>query len=280
MLIAETKNDLNAHLNGLDSRLHKIGFVPTMGALHPGHISLIQESKKQGHFTVCSIFVNPTQFNNASDLNNYPRTLQKDLEMLRNAGCDLVFTPSVEEIYPTEDTRVFDFGQLESILEGAFRPGHFNGVAKVVSILFDLVKPHVAYFGKKDYQQLLIVKELVKKLQLPIEIIGCPIIREADGLAMSSRNMRLNDEERKAAKLIPEALQKAKVMKAAGISAAEIKQTVKETFAHNSIYRFEYFEICNPDDLQSITKLESSTKAIGLIACFVGQIRLIDNSEL
>ena len=194
MLIFDTKSALNAHLESIKSQNIQIGFVPTMGALHPGHTSLIDLSKKRGLFTICSIFVNPTQFNDQNDLKNYPRTPEKDLEMLKLAGCDAVFMPSVSEIYPKEDKRQFDFGHLDTILEGAHRPGHFLGVAKVVSILFDIVKPHIAFFGSKDYQQVMVIKELVRQLKLSIEIVPCPIIREADGLAMSSRNMRLNKE--------------------------------------------------------------------------------------
>ncbi|MFO0356039.1 MAG: pantoate--beta-alanine ligase [Sphingobacteriaceae bacterium] len=280
MLIFDTKSALNAHLESIKSQNIQIGFVPTMGALHPGHTSLIDLSKKRGLFTICSIFVNPTQFNDQNDLKNYPRTPEKDLEMLKLAGCDAVFMPSVSEIYPKEDKRQFDFGHLDTILEGAHRPGHFLGVAKVVSILFDIVKPHIAFFGSKDYQQVMVIKELVRQLKLSIEIVPCPIIREADGLAMSSRNMRLNKEEREAAKLIPVLLNEAKRMKLAGKSLQEIKLMVNERLNGNQIYKLDYFEICDPNNLNLLNEVKPNTPSIALIACFVGQIRLIDNLPL
>lgn len=280
MLIFDTKSALNAHLESIKSQNIQIGFVPTMGALHPGHTSLIDLSKKRGLFTVCSIFVNPTQFNDQNDLKNYPRTPEKDLEMLKSAGCDAVFMPSVSEIYPKEDTRQFNFGHLDNILEGAHRPGHFLGVAKVVSILFDIVKPHIAFFGSKDYQQVMVIKELVRQLKLFIEIVPCPIIRESDGLAMSSRNMRLNKEEREAAKLIPVLLNEAKRMKLAGKSLQEIKLMVNDRLNANQIYKLDYFEICDPNNLHLLNEVDPAKQSIALIACFVGQIRLIDNLPL
>jgi pantoate--beta-alanine ligase len=280
MLIFDTKSALNAHLESIKSQNIQIGFVPTMGALHPGHISLIDLSKKRGLFTVCSIFVNPTQFNDQNDLKNYPRTPEKDLEMLKLAGCDAVFMPSVSEIYPKEDKRQFDFGHLDTILEGAHRPGHFLGVAKVVSILFDIVKPHIAFFGSKDYQQVMVIKELVRQLNLPIEIVPCPIIREEDGLAMSSRNMRLSAEERQAAKLLPTILQKAKNLKMAGSTLQEIKTMVDDSLKGNSLYKLDYFEICDPNNLNLLNEVKPNTPSIALIACFVSQIRLIDNLPL
>ncbi|MBK7816277.1 MAG: pantoate--beta-alanine ligase [Sphingobacteriaceae bacterium] len=248
-----------------------------MGALHAGHISLINESKKQGLFTVCSIFVNPTQFNDKKDLENYPRTPQADIEMLRQSGCDALFMPTTEEVYPKEDVRIFNFGELETVLEGAHRPGHFNGVAKVVSILFDKVHPDVAFFGSKDYQQVMIVKALVKQLNLPIEIVPCSIIREPDGLAMSSRNMRLTKEEREAAKLIPLLLNESKLLFKAQKPILEIKAFIASKLAQKSIYKLEYFEICNSESLQILTDKKEVKQGIALIACFVGNIRLIDN---
>lgn len=280
MLIFDTKSALNAHLESIKSQNIQIGFVPTMGALHPGHTSLIDLSKKRGLYTVCSIFVNPTQFNDQNDLKNYPRTPEKDLEMLKLAGCDAVFMPSVSEIYPKEDIRKFDFGHLDTILEGAHRPGHFLGVAKVVSILFEIVKPHIAFFGSKDYQQVMVIKELVKQLHLPIEIVPCPIIRESDGLAMSSRNMRLNKEEREAAKLIPALLEEAKRMKLAGNSLEDIKLMVQNKLKTNTLYKLDYFEICDPNNLNLLNEVKPNTNSIALTACFVGQIRLIDNLPL
>ncbi|MBK6522778.1 MAG: pantoate--beta-alanine ligase [Sphingobacteriaceae bacterium] len=277
MLIFERNSELKIHLDRIRAESRQIGFVPTMGALHAGHISLINESKKQGLFTVCSIFVNPTQFNDKKDLENYPRTPQADIEMLRQSGCDALFMPTTEEVYPKEDVRIFNFGELETVLEGAHRPGHFNGVAKVVSILFDKVHPDLAFFGSKDYQQVMIVKALVKQLNLPIEIVPCSIIREPDGLAMSSRNMRLTKEEREAAKLIPLLLNESKIFFKAQKPILEIKAFIASKLAQKSIYKLEYFEICNSESLQILTDKKEVKQGIALIACFVGNIRLIDN---
>ncbi len=277
MLIFKGNIDLIKHLNEIRAKREKIGFVPTMGALHEGHISLINESKKHGLYTVCSIFVNPTQFNDKKDLENYPRTEEKDVEMLRNNGCDVVFIPSEKEIYPKEDKRVFKFGELDHLLEGAHRPGHFEGVGKVVSILFDIVKPDISFFGSKDYQQVMVIRSLVDQLKLPVKIVACPIIREPDGLAMSSRNMRLTPTEREAAKLIPLLLNEAKTMKKAQRSISEIKAFISQKFAQNPIYRLEYFEICDPNTLQILSDKSEVNSGIALIACFVGKIRLIDN---
>src|ERR1035437_3648920 len=210
MTICGTIIEVNRLVSESRNSGKRIGFVPTMGALHEGHLSLLEAAKKECEITICSIFVNPTQFNDKNDLIRYPRMPEKDCRMLENNGCDIVFMPSVEEIYPQTDTRIFDFGKLDKVLEGAHRPGHFNGVAQVVSRLFEIVKPDKAFFGLKDYQQVLIIKNLVELLHLPIEIIACPILREPDGLAMSSRNMLLSAEERKAASLIPKLMQEAK----------------------------------------------------------------------
>lgn len=280
MLIFKRIADLTAHLSEVRNNNLTIGFVPTMGALHQGHLSLIETSLNDGHYTVCSIFVNPAQFNDSSDLAKYPRTVEKDTEMLQNACCNVLFLPEVSEIYPGEDRRVFHFGHLDEILEAKFRPGHFNGVAKVVSILLNIVEPHTAYFGSKDYQQLLIVKELVKQLNLPVIIKPCAIVREKDGLAMSSRNMRLSSAEREAAALIPQLLYKAAAMKKECADIAAIKQQVTEALSHNELYKLEYFEICHPDTLLPLERLHSSDKALALIACFIGPVRLIDNLNI
>lgn len=277
MLIFETKHALNAHLESIKSEKKQIGFVPTMGALHHGHTSLIIESKNKGLYTVCSIFVNPTQFNDKKDLQNYPRTPKKDIEILKQAKCDVLFMPSEEEMYPDVDNRIFKFGHLDTVLEGKHRPGHFLGVAKIVSILFEAVKPDYAFFGSKDYQQVMVIAELVKQLQLNVKIVPCPIIREIDGLAMSSRNMRLSAEERKAATIIPQLLNDIKIQKSEGKSIAEMKKYVSEILQKDSIYKLEYFEICNPQNLIILDFLPQNEKGIALIACFVGNIRLIDN---
>jgi pantoate--beta-alanine ligase len=253
-----------------------IGFVPTMGALHQGHISLIQLSKERTSYTVCSIFVNPTQFNNKSDLIHYPRTPDADIKLLQEAGCDVLYMPEVGDVYPKNDNRIFNFGYLDSILEGATRPGHFNGVGQVVSILLLGVKPDKSYFGSKDYQQVMVVKSLVEQLNLPVEIIACPILREADGLAMSSRNTRLTPIERQIASFIPQWMQEAIVVaKEKDIDAA--KQFMSERISKVPEMKLDYYEVCDADTLESISVIKSNQKAITLIAVFVGNIRLIDN---
>lgn len=253
-----------------------IGFVPTMGALHQGHISLIELSKQQTTFTVCSIFVNPTQFNNNADLTHYPRTPEADIKLLEAAGCDVLYMPEVSDVYPENDTRKFDFGYLDNILEGATRPGHFNGVGQVVSILLEGVKPDKAYFGSKDYQQVMVVKSLVKQLNLHVDIIPCPILREPDGLAMSSRNVRLNEQERLEAAAIPEMMKLGnQILKLYGI--AETKKYIISVVATIPNMKLDYYEVCDAETLEAISEIKPNQKAISLIAVFVGNIRLIDN---
>ncbi len=253
-----------------------IGFVPTMGALHQGHISLIVQSKKECDISVCSIFVNPTQFNNANDLSRYPRTPELDIQLLEQVGCDVLYMPDVKDIYPTTDTRQFNFGYLDTILEAEHRPGHYNGVGQVVSILLKGIEPDKAFFGSKDYQQVMVVKSLVDQLNLPVEIISCPILRENDGLAMSSRNMLLTLEERKIAKLVPKMMEESReIAKKNGISAA--KSYIHNEVAKVSIMKLDYYEVCNADTLEPLTALKPTQQAISLIAVFVGNIRLIDN---
>ena len=280
MVIITNKTQLSGILDDYRQKGKVIGFVPTMGALHEGHLSLLKKSIENSDVSVCSIFVNPTQFNDKADLERYPRMPEKDAHMLEKAGCNILFLPEVKEIYPEQDKRVFHFGNLDKILDGAHRPGHFNGVAQVVSILFDIVKPDKAFFGEKDYQQLLIIKDLTQQLKLKIEVIGCPIFREADGLAMSSRNMLLSDEERKAASLIPVLMQEAKKLKNEGKSIGEIKQFVSNKLASNPLYKLDYYEICNAATLEPLSSLNNTPKSISLIAVFVGKIRLIDNLAL
>jgi pantoate--beta-alanine ligase len=277
VLIFTEIHELKAFVSFRKLQGQTIGFVPTMGALHAGHISLINYSKKNCHISICSIFVNPTQFNDKNDLERYPRTPEADICLLEEAGCDAVFMPAVKEIYPKKDKRVFDFGDLDKILEGAHRPGHFNGVGQVVSRLFEIVQPHRAYFGSKDYQQVMVIKALVKLLNLNIDIIACPTLREKDRLAMSSRNTLLSAEERKAASLVPELMQEAKAMKEKGKSVSEIKSFVSEKLSHNSIYRLDYFAVCDAGTLKEINSFNETSSPIALIACFVGKIRLIDN---
>lgn len=276
MLVLHKIDEIKAVIAEQKAKGKTIGFVPTMGALHPGHISLINFSKQQTDITVCSIFVNPTQFNNQADLKHYPRTPDADIKLLEQAGCDILYMPEVSDVYPENDNRKFDFGYLDTILEGATRPGHFNGVGQVVSILLEGVKPNKAFFGSKDYQQVMIVKSLVKQLNLPVEIISCPILREADGLAMSSRNTRLSPEERKIAAFIPQWMEEAiTIIKENGIEVA--KQFIKEKVSKVPEMKLDYYEVCDAETLKSISEIIPNQKAVTLIAVFVGNIRLIDN---
>lgn len=255
-----------------------VGFVPTMGALHAGHLSLVGECRKACDTVVVSIFVNPTQFNDPKDLENYPRTEEADLALLEAAGVDFVFAPPVEEIYPTPDTRVFDFGGLDRVMEGEHRPGHFNGVGQVVSRLFDIVRPDKAFFGEKDFQQLAIIRHMVRQLGLGVEIVGCPIIRDTDGLARSSRNMLLTREHRQAAPHIYEVLSDAVRSLRGAVSVADAKRIITERIDAEPLLKTEYVEIADAVTLQPAA---SWGNAVGNLRCFVavhaGNIRLIDN---
>jgi len=276
MLVLHKITEITEVLNTQRKKGRSIGFVPTMGALHKGHISLIDYSKQQTDLTVCSIFVNPNQFNNQSDLTHYPRTPDADIKLLEAAGCDILYMPEVMDVYPEKDNRVFDFGYIDKILEGAHRPGHFNGVGQVVSILLEGIKPDKAFFGSKDYQQVMVVKELVKQLMLPVEIVACPILRDPDGLAMSSRNTRLSKEERKIAALVPKIMEEAKsVALQAGVEAAKVY--VANEVSKVPSMKLDYYEICDAETLEPLSQLPVNHKAISLIALFVGNIRLIDN---
>lgn len=254
----------------------KIGFVPTMGALHKGHLSLVQKAGEETNFVVVSIFVNPNQFNNKEDLARYPRNLEADREVLKPTPCNLIFAPSVSEVYPEEDKRVFDFGNLGNVMEGLHRTGHFNGVAQVVSRLFDMVQPHRAYFGMKDFQQLAIINNMVEQLKLPVKIIPCPIVREPDGLAMSSRNVLLSSEQRSNAALISKTLFEA-VRRAEKFSVNEVKQWVVDTINQNPYLRTEYFDIVDDQQLESVESWNEPCNKIGCIAVHCGKVRLIDN---
>ncbi len=255
----------------------KIGFVPTMGALHEGHLSLIRLSKQENDVTVCSVFVNPTQFNNAEDLAKYPRTIEKDAQMLESVGCDVLFIPEVATMYPEKTTLQFHFGHLESVMEGKFRKGHFNGVALVVSKLFHIVQPHRAYFGQKDLQQFAIIRILVQDLMFPLELIRCPIVRQANGLAMSSRNQRLNLQEQETASHLYKALLRAKAM-LESYSVKQIQKAVKEYLLNIKGITLEYFEIADANTLQIIEDLNSFQGDLALcIAAYVSGVRLIDN---
>lgn len=276
MEIIKAASELKARLAALRKAGKIIGFVPTMGALHEGHLSLVKEAADHSDVVVMSIFVNPNQFNNASDLERYPRDLQKDAALLEGTACELLFVPSVKEVYPEPDQRVFDFGDLDKVMEGKFRPGHFNGVAQVVSRLFDLVAPHKAFFGEKDFQQLAVVRAMVRQLNYPVEIVPCPIVREADGLAMSSRNMLLSTLQRKNAPQIALTLSESCNF-AATHSVAETKQQVVDAINAVPELEVEYFEIVDGNSLQAVGSWEESSYVVGCIAVFAGEVRLIDN---
>jgi len=255
-----------------------IGFVPTMGALHEGHLSLVREAKSANDLVIVSIFVNPIQFNNPEDLKKYPRTLEKDLEMLESVGCDVVFCPDEKEMYPEKTNKSYDFGTLATVMEGAFRPGHFNGVAIVVHKLFDITLPHKAYFGEKDYQQLQIIRALVRNEKLDVEIVPCPISRETDGLARSSRNGRLTPQCRRAAPYIHMVLEEAKSL-APAHTAEQIVRFVSMKFKDHPLLKLEYFSIADSETLQPVSGVVSPG-SYGFIAVFAGEIRLIDNIKL
>lgn len=276
MEIIRAASELKARLAALRKAGKIIGFVPTMGALHEGHLSLVKEAADHSDVVVMSIFVNPNQFNNASDLERYPRDLQKDAALLEGTACELLFVPSVKEVYPEPDQRVFDFGDLDKVMEGKFRPGHFNGVAQVVSRLFDLVAPHKAFFGEKDFQQLAVVRAMVRQLNYPVEIVPCPIVREADGLAMSSRNMLLSTLQRKNAPQIALTLSESCNF-AATHSVAETKQQVVDAINAVPELEVEYFEIVDGNSLQAVGSWEERSYVVGCIAVFAGEVRLIDN---
>ena len=278
MKLVKTVKELQENLQPLRV-CGTVGFVPTMGALHKGHISLVDNAANGNNIVVVSIFVNPTQFNSNEDLERYPRNLETDLKMLANVGCDLVFAPSVAEMYPVPDNRKFQFGALETVMEGKYRPGHFNGVAQVVSKFFDMIKPDKAYFGLKDFQQLTIVKSMVKQLNLPIEIVSCPIIREKNGLAMSSRNGLLSAEERENASIISETIFMAKEL-VGQKSVQELVKWVTERINLNPFLNVEYFEIVDDTNLQPVKNWEDKTTKIGCIAVHCGKVRLIDNIVL
>jgi len=275
MLLVDTIFTLREKLKPYGSSV-TIGFVPTMGALHKGHLSLVEQACKENDVAIVSIFVNPTQFNDLKDLERYPRTLDSDMILLEKTGCHLVFAPEVTEIYPEPDTRKFAFGTLETVMEGKYRPGHFNGVAQVVSKLFEIVKPNKAYFGLKDFQQLAIIKNMVTQLILPVEIVACPIVREKSGLAMSSRNELLTTDERKNAALISETLFKAKELPGEK-SVNELENWISETINKNRYLTVEYVEIVDDVQLQPVKNWSDVGTKICCVAVFCGKIRLIDN---
>ena len=276
MKLVHTINELRAELEVQRKAGKKIGFVPTMGALHEGHASLVRRAVAENDIVVVSDFVNPTQFNDKNDLLKYPRTLEADCELLEKEGTAYVFAPSVEEIYPEPDTRQFSYAPLDTVMEGKFRPGHFNGVCQVVSKLFMIVEPDKAYFGEKDFQQLAIIREMVKQMQFPLEIVGCPIIREDDGLALSSRNARLSNEQRQQALEISRILFKSQEY-AATHTVAETQKFVEDSIAASEGLELEYFELVDGTTLQKISDWNDTDYAVGCITVFCGEVRLIDN---
>lgn len=282
MKVITIAKELQSTLWRLD--LHPIGFVPTMGALHAGHISLVESAVKQCPVVVVSIFVNPTQFNDKNDLKNYPRTLENDLSLLKNTmrESDIVFTPDNKEIYPEEDKRIFHFGNLDNVMEALHRAGHFNGVAQVVSRLFEIVKPDIAIFGMKDFQQVAVIKELVRQTNNKVKIIGNPIVREKDGLAMSSRNTLLEPDIRKQASVIFKTLSAAsEIINSYDIS--EIKSFVENRIGSVEGFDVEYFEIVDDTELIPVankSEMQKDKKYFGCIAVKAGKIRLIDNIEI
>lgn len=279
MKIIETVKSLQSIVAEEKEQGKTVGLVPTMGALHEGHLSLVKRCKMENDVVVVSIFVNPTQFNDKSDLERYPRTLATDVQLLESVGCDYVFAPSEKEVYPEPDTRVFDFGQLDKVMEGEHRPGHFNGVAQVVSRLFDMVKPTRAYFGEKDFQQLAVVTEMVRQLNLPVEVVRCPIVREVDGLAMSSRNALLSPAQRRAAPRIAKALFAA-VDRVCDMELDDLKSFVVNEINADPELCVEYFDVVNLQTLQPVKSLDEDCRKQACIAVFAGKIRLIDNVRI
>lgn len=279
MQVFYNSKSIKAYLDTLIEN-KSIGFVPTMGALHHGHLSLVEQAKTENHLVVVSIFVNPTQFDKKEDLNKYPRTIDLDLKLLQTINCDMVFIPDVEEMYHQNIlAEHFDFGGIEFEMEGKFRKGHFDGVGTIVKRFFEIIKPHKAYFGEKDFQQLQIVKKLVEINNIPVKIIGCEIFREEDGLAMSSRNIRLSEKQRKAAPFIYEILLEAK-KKFGIISVDKIKQLVEEQFANNEYLKLEYFEIACEESLKPANECQEKRNYRAFIAVFANDVRLIDNIRL
>ncbi len=280
MIVIKSATELDHFLNGLKIKNKKIGFVATMGALHAGHISLIERSNKENDTTVCSIFVNPRQFNDPKDLEKYPRPIEKDILLLTKAGCDMVFIPSYEDIYPPNYVEPkINLGGLDTILEGAMRPGHFHGVALVVKRLFDCVKPDTAYVGQKDYQQTLVIKQIVKEFKLSIKIVVTDILREENGLAMSSRNIRLSEEQRKSAGFIYSALLQLK-NNVKHLDLNEALKQAKETLLNKDNATIEYIAVVEPETLLPIKKMDENKCAIALVVVNYFGVRLLDNLYL
>lgn len=276
MIVVETVDKLRAILAAARAEGKSVGLVPTMGALHEGHASLVQRSVEENDVTVVSVFVNPTQFNDKGDLERYPRTLDADCALLSSLGANYVFAPSVEEVYPEPDTRVFDFAPLDKVMEGVYRPGHFNGVAQIVSKLFMYVEPDRAYFGEKDFQQLAIIREMVRQLGFKLQVVGCPIVREKDGLALSSRNTLLTPEQRITALAISKTLF-ASLDYAKLHTLTETKQMVEQAIAGTEGLELEYYEVVNGNTLQPVASWDDTDYIVGCITVYCGKVRLIDN---
>ena len=278
MKLIKTIKELHKEILPLHAANKTVGFVPTMGALHEGHLSLVKQCLADNDVCVVSIFVNPTQFNDKEDLKKYPRNVEKDCRLLNTISENLiVFNPSDSEIYPEPDTRIFDFGQIDKVMEGKFRPGHFNGVAQVVSRLFDIVKPDRAYFGEKDFQQLAIIRHMVRQLKLDVQIVPMPIIREQSGLALSSRNARLTDVQRASAVNISKILFKSRNEMYKHLTIAETIKKVTDQINAVQNLEVEYFEIVDGTTLQPLNDWSESEYVVGCIAVFCGEVRLIDN---
>ena len=276
MKLIQTVKELRSELDGLRKAGKTIGLVPTMGALHAEHASLVKRAVAENDVVVVSDFVNPTQFNDKNDLLKYPRTLEADCALLEACGAAFVFAPSVEEMYPEPDTRQFSYEPLDTVMEGKYRPGHFNGVCQVVSKLFLIVEPTRAYFGEKDFQQLAVIREMVRRYPFPIEIVGCPIVREVDGLALSSRNTRLSAEQREQALQISQTLF-ASVEYSKTHTVAETRLYVESRIARSEGLRLEYFEIVDGNTLQTVNGWDETEYIVGCITVFCGEVRLIDN---
>lgn len=275
MEIIRSVAELKAKLNKA-REAGSIGLVPTMGALHDGHLSLIQRARKENDTVVVSVFVNPTQFNNPTDLVTYPRTEEADVALMEKAGVDYAFIPTVEEIYPESDTRVFDLGPVAEVMEGAMRPGHFNGVAQIVSKLFDYTRPTRAYFGEKDFQQIAVIRKMVELEGFDLEIVDCPIKREADGLAMSSRNVRLTSEQRAIAPAIHRTLE-GSLSWAKDHTVEQTKRYVIDELNSFPHLQVEYYEIVDALTMQPIGQWDETSQAVGCVTVFCGDVRLIDN---
>jgi pantoate--beta-alanine ligase len=280
MKVFKTKKELKTYFKGYSSKNFTIGFVPTMGALHNGHLSLVKESVDNNEITVASIFVNPTQFNKKEDLENYPRTLESDLTLLQSVSCDIAFIPSTEEIYSnTISSNHFEFDGLEIQMEGKFREGHFNGVGTIVKKLFEIVTPTNAYFGEKDFQQLQIIRKMVQKNHLPVSVIGCPTFREKNGLAMSSRNQLLSEKEKEEGAIIYETLCEVKEL-INNKAIEKINSWVGEQFDKNPLFELEYFVIADEENLTPALTISPNKNYRAFIAVHADKVRLIDTMSL